>query len=272
MTSAGSGSTGTTTSSSTTGTDTTGDTTGGTGSVTSGGTTITTGATGSSGPTSGVGVATTAGTSAAVGSTGAGGASGAGGAGGAGGDSMGSVTSIRIFPATSTVAPGATEQLIATAFYSNGGTADVTSGRATWGVDPPNVVAVYNGRVVAIAPGTAQVSASLVGVKGQATVTVPAITLTAVTIAPDPATIVAGGAIKLEATGTYSDGSTADVSAAARWSVDDRAIATVTGSIATGTTVANGLAPGTTIVHATLGGLGSPMTSGAAKIIVTAAP
>jgi hypothetical protein len=164
---------------------------------------------------------------------------------------------------------GAATQLIAIALFSNGGTSDVTSARATWSVDGQGLATVVNGRVIALAPGTVHVTASVGGVSGQATVTIPDVAVTSIVIAPDPITATVGGAARLTASAKYEDGSAADVSSGARWSIDDRSIAAVTASLTIDAAILTGLAAGTTTVHATLGRLGGPMTVGSASVTVT---
>jgi hypothetical protein len=76
--------------------------------------------------------------------------------------------SVIISPSSSILDMGASEQLVATALYSNGGASDVTTGRATWSVDETSLATVLNGRIVALGPGTIYVTASVGGVSGQA--------------------------------------------------------------------------------------------------------
>ncbi|MCK6551222.1 DVUA0089 family protein [Myxococcota bacterium] len=73
--------------------------------------------------------------------------------------------------------------------------------------------------------------------------------LTSVTIAPSPVTLDLNGTVQLRATATYSDLSTADVTALASWGVVDGAVASVTAGLVTG------LATGSTDVTASFGGV-----------------
>ncbi len=87
-------------------------------------------------------------------------------------------------------------------------------------------------------------------------------TLTAISIAPDNATLQAFSTVQLTATGTYSDGSTQDVTGTATWSSSNAAVATVD---ATG--LASAWDPGTATLTAALGGV-----SRATTLTVTAPP
>jgi hypothetical protein len=166
---------------------------------------------------------------------------------------MNTLVSIRVSPSTLVLPPGASDQLIATALYSNGSASDVTSGRATWSVDGSNLASVLNGRVIAYAPGVVHVTATVGAVSGQATLTIPNLALTGVAISPDPVVVLSGGAARLTATGKYDDGTTNDVTLGAIWTIDDRSVATVSTSFAVGAAIVNGISPGMTAVHVSVG-------------------
>lgn len=89
----------------------------------------------------------------------------------------------------------------------------------------------------------------------------PAKTLTAVAVSPNALSIATGATVQLAALGTYSDGSTADVTATVKWTAASTAVATVTPS---GLVTAVGA--GSTSISASLSGV-----SGKAALTVTAA-
>jgi YVTN family beta-propeller protein len=95
-----------------------------------------------------------------------------------------------------------------------------------------------------------------------ATVAAPAPVLTGVSVAPPGASVAAGSTAQLTATGSYSDGSSTDVSSSATWSSSQPAVATVSAS-----GLVTGVKPGTTTITAALGGL-----TGSATVTVTAPP
>ena len=79
-----------------------------------------------------------------------------------------SVTSMAVTPANPSIAVGATQQLTATASYSDGSTANVTTS-VTWTSSAASVATVNSGGMVtAVAAGSATVTASLSGVNGTA--------------------------------------------------------------------------------------------------------
>jgi hypothetical protein len=86
--------------------------------------------------------------------------------------------------------------------------------------------------------------------------------LSSVTVAPDPASVVAGSVLQLTATGHYTDGSTKDISTSATWTSSNAGVATVT---STGLTT--GVSPGSASISAAFGG-----TSGGVTLTVEAPP
>ena len=90
-------------------------------------------------------------------------------------------------------------------------------------------------------------------------------TLSSIAITPDTATFPNGQSQKLTATGTYSDGATADISSQVSWKSADTGVATVDSS----TGIATGVAIGSTTVSASSGGITSP---GANLRVTVAAP
>ena len=149
-----------------------------------------------------------------------------------------------------TLAAGLTAQLVATGNYSDGSTVDVTAS-VSWTSSDPLVASVsLTGLVSAVAPGTATITGTLDGESTSLQVTVTNATLNAggLTITVPPLTLAVGLTGQLSANGSYSDGSSRDVSADVSWSSDDPSVATVS---ATGLVTA--VAPGTAIITGTLG-------------------
>jgi uncharacterized protein YjdB len=171
------------------------------------------------------------------------------------------LSSIAVTPATATVQLEQTQQFTATATYSDGSTANITSS-ATWGVATGSIASVSNvGLATAAAAGSTNVTASLSGMSGAAALTVKAATVVSISVTPSTVTINVGATEQFTATATYSDGTTANVSSTATWTVGTGSIASITGAgLATAT------AAGSTNVTASLSGM-----SGAADLTVKAA-
>jgi hypothetical protein len=123
-----------------------------------------------------------------------------------------------------TLAAGTTLQLYATGTYSDGSTQDITT-TAAWSSSATGAT-VTGGLITAVSGGDPTISASLSGMTGSTVVTVTGKTLTAITLTGTqgsttpiaPPTLAAGTTLQLYATGTYSDGSTQDITSTATWS------------------------------------------------------
>ena len=175
------------------------------------------------------------------------------------------VTSIAVSPNPASIAMGATQQFIATATYSDGSTANVTS-TASWTTANTAVATITPaGLATAVAAGSTTVTASLSGVNGTSTLTVATVaakTVTSIAVSPNPASIAMGATQQFIAMATYSDGSTANVTGTANWTVANDAVATISSS-----GLASAAASGSTTVSASLNS-----ASGNAPFTVTIAP
>ncbi len=159
------------------------------------------------------------------------------------------LTSIAVTPATTSVAAGKTQQYKATGTYNNGTTGNLTDS-VTWSSSDFSVATVSgSGLATSVAPGIATITASLGTISGSATLTVTAAVLTSISVTPGTASINVGSTEQFTATGTYSNGTTKNLTTSASWSSSNTSIATV--GIHTG--LATGIAAGTTTITATSG-------------------
>ena len=104
------------------------------------------------------------------------------------------LSSIAISPPNASVAAGSTEQFTAMATYSDGSTANVTA-MASWTAANTAVATINSaGLATAIAAGSTTITASVSGVSGMATLTVPAATktLSSIAVSPPSASVAAG--------------------------------------------------------------------------------
>ncbi|MBK7537264.1 MAG: Ig-like domain-containing protein [Myxococcales bacterium] len=178
------------------------------------------------------------------------------------------VDSIAVTPATFTVALGTTQQLTATATYSDTSTQDVTT-QVTWSSSNASRAAVSNadgsrGLVTALAAGAVTISATLSGVTGTSAGTVTAATLNSIAVAPATASISEGSTQQYTATGTYSDNSTLDLTDQVTWSSSDTAMAQISNA-AGSHGLATGISAGNVTITATMGAV-----SGTASLTVVA--
>ncbi len=164
------------------------------------------------------------------------------------------LVSIAVTPATATRPVGLTQQFVATGTYSDATTAVITT-TVTWSSSSAAIATISNtagsnGLATAVAPGNATITATLGAITGTATLTVNAVTLVSIAVAPATATIAAGTTQQYIATGTYNDNSTADITAMATWTSSDETHATISS-----TGLATGVAAGATTITAALDGI-----------------
>lgn len=177
---------------------------------------------------------------------------GCGGGGGGGSPGAGSptLTSINVAPATASVVAGLTLHLTAAAMYSDGSQKDVTSS-ATWASSAIGIatVSASGGVATGVSEGTSSIGATWNGVTGKNTLTVTAAALVSLAISPNAPNIAVHKTLQFTATGTYTDGSTHDMTSTAVWTSSNPAVATIsTAGLAdasiTGTTQIGASIPG----------------------------
>tara|TARA_R110002124_G_scaffold22961_2_gene85634 strand:- start:4954 stop:7593 length:2640 start_codon:yes stop_codon:yes gene_type:complete len=172
-----------------------------------------------------------------------------------------SLTSIMLTPANPHIPKGNTLQLTATGIYSDGISVDITSS-AVWS-SADTLIATVNadGVVSGITSGSAIITATSAALSATTTVTVTDTTLTSIAVTPGNQTIVKGSNKQLTATGTYSDGSLANITASVTWSSADTLVATVNNS-----GLASGIETGSSLISASSGAL-----SGSTNLTITGA-
>lgn len=175
---------------------------------------------------------------------------------------------IDVFPGALSLATGTTAAFTAVGTFSDGTLADVTT-TAAWTADSGAVLlsSPGSGGVIASAAevGTATVTAALGGVAGTASVTVTAAQLTSLAVAPAVLSLPSGLSEQLTVTGTFTDGSSQDLTAQVSWTSSDDAVAAVSSAPGTEGLVL-GVSPGAATVTATLFGV-----SAGADVRVTSA-
>jgi predicted outer membrane repeat protein len=163
--------------------------------------------------------------------------------------STATLASLAVTPVTKQLPKGTSQQLSVTGTFSDRTTQDLTAPVVTWSSSAPAVATVNaDGLVSAVGTGVALVTARHVasGITDTATITVTAAKLTAVTVTPVNPALYAGLVQPLAATGTFSDGTTLDVTAQVAWISSATDIATVASD---GTVTA--LTPGAATITAT---------------------
>lgn len=170
--------------------------------------------------------------------------------------------SIAITPTTSSIAKNATTQLTALGTFSDGSVQNVTSS-ATWSSASTGVANVGGGLVRGVGTGSAQITATIGTLASPtAAVSVNSATLKSIEVTPANLSIASGTSVQYTATGTYSDGSTQNVTTTVAWASSKTATATIAGSSG----LATGVAAGSTSITATQGAAGSPVAIASGSI------
>lgn len=139
--------------------------------------------------------------------------------------SAATVESITITPNPAVLADGDTQQFSASAHYSDGSDLIVT-GSAVWASNNFGVATISSGSGLAAAQGVGntQVTATFDGVSGTAEIVVSEATLKSLAIDPPQALSAPGTKRRYRAVGTYSDGSTQDLTSQVTWSSDSAGV------------------------------------------------
>jgi trimeric autotransporter adhesin len=167
------------------------------------------------------------------------------------------VSSITVTPATATVGYGNQQQFTAIATFSDKSTQDVTN-LASWTSYPPFItsnsgLAIGEGFYPGQATGTNSISATFGGVSSSTiNLTVNLTNLVSIAISPANPSIANRTAITFSVIGTFSDGSTRDVtSLAENWLLADPSIASISGI----DSIVTAKAAGSTGISASVGAL-----------------
>ena len=166
------------------------------------------------------------------------------------------LTSIAVTPSNPGIVAGTTEQFTATGTFSDNSTQDLTS-QVTWASADASVATVSNiagsrGLATALAAGTSTISATLGTVTGSTLLTVTAATLDSIAVTPANPSLAVGRSRQFTAMGSFSNGTTQDLTTQVTWASANTALATI--SNAPGSQgLASALATGTSSITATLG-------------------
>lgn len=138
--------------------------------------------------------------------------------------------SIAVTPSNPSIVATNTQQFTATGTYTDTSTADIT-GSVMWTSDTPSVGTITSsgGLFSAILHGTSTITATLGLISGNTLATVTR-TLVSIAVTPSSPTIAFPNTQQMTATGTYNDGSTADLTSTATWASDNTNAATINAS------------------------------------------
>jgi hypothetical protein len=170
-----------------------------------------------------------------------------------------SLVSIKITPQSFKLPAAIETQLIAMGTFTDGKQLDLTSA-VTWTSSAPAVATVSNASVnpgvaTGVATGSTTISAAFSGINATTSLTVTNATLTSITVTPSNSAINLGSSQTFSAQGSFTDGSTVNITVQVVWSSSDVAVAAINSS---GT--ASSASKGTTTIQASLNGVNGTTT------------
>ena len=171
-------------------------------------------------------------------------------------------------PVNPSIAKGTTKQFTATGTFTDNTTQNLTTA-VTWGSSAASVAAISNalgsnGLATSVSTGSITITAVSGNITGSSTLTVTPATLVSIAVTPASAGMAQGTTQQFKATGTFSDSTTQDLTAASTWISSNTGVATVSNA-AGSYGLATAVAAGTATITATSGGV-----SAAAALTVTA--
>jgi hypothetical protein len=195
---------------------------------------------------------------------------------------MARLVSIAVTPTALSVPLGLTRAFTATGTYTDGTTQDLTP-VVTWSTSASTVASISNadgsrGVATTLAIGSSTITATdpATGIAGSAPLTVTGAALVSMAVTPTATSVPLGLARAFTATGTYTNGTTQDLTSAVTWSSSSTAVATI--SNADGSRgVATTLAIGSTTITATdpatgIAGSTAFTVTGAALVSIAVTP
>jgi hypothetical protein len=165
------------------------------------------------------------------------------------------LVSIAVTPVNGTLPSGLSVQFSATGTYSDGSTQNLSSS-VTWTSSVPAVATINaGGMATGLAVGSTTITATLNATSGSTTLYVTAPVLVSIAVTPVDPSIAVGTTQQFMATGTYTNGSTQNLTNTVTWSSSALGVATMST-----TGLASAVAPGQTTIAAALGAINGSTT------------
>ncbi|WP_428772489.1 beta strand repeat-containing protein [Vibrio sp.] len=141
------------------------------------------------------------------------------------------LSSVQVTPGSSSIAKGTTVNFVATAYFSDGTSQDITN-QASWTSSNDTVATIStSGLVTGEDTGNTSIRATYDGTPSNAaSLTVTDAQVVSVQLAPASSSVAKGNTKQLTATANYTDGSSQDVTSLASWSSSNQSVATVSPS------------------------------------------
>lgn len=170
------------------------------------------------------------------------------------------LTSILIEPVNATIAQGTTIQFQAGGTYSDNTTPFITD-LVDWQSTDPDTIASINtgGLATGIAPGTATISASFDAngtiITDSTDLTVTNATISFITVTPADSTLAVNTSQQFTAEGTFSDGSTQDITEISAWTATPNTVGTISNTPGERGLFTSNNNTGGTVIEATFDGV-----------------
>ena len=143
------------------------------------------------------------------------------------------ITALTVTPAAASIAVGTTTQFAAIGTFTDGSTQNVTA-TAQWTSSNPAVAGINvngaSGLAKGVAAGNTTITASLSGVSSSAVLTVTSANVTSIAVTPITAALPLGTLQQFTATGSFSDGTTQDITGTVTWTSSNNSVASITSS------------------------------------------
>ena len=171
------------------------------------------------------------------------------------------VRSITVSPADRSVVAGGNQQFTATGKLSDGSIQNITNS-VTWASSNTTTAMITSsGLAFGLQQGTTSISATLGSVSGSTSLSVTAATLVSIAVTVANASVALGNTLQFEATGTFSNNSTQDLTNSVTWASSNTTAATIS---------LTGLAKGVTAGQSTTISATEGLVSGSTNLYVTA--
>ena len=163
------------------------------------------------------------------------------------------LTSISLSPASLSIPitpAGITQQFTATGAFSDGTSLDIST-QVTWSSSNIAVVRINtSGLATSLAAGISTITAAYQTISGSTTLTVTSAGLTSISVTPTNPNVAQGATQQFTAIGTYSDGTSWDITSQVTWRSTNISVVTVSS-----TGLATPVAPGTGTITAASGNI-----------------
>lgn len=165
------------------------------------------------------------------------------------------LSSVSVTPVISSVVVGLNRKFTATGIYSDGSIENI-SHRVVWASSNTQTATMNasgelsSGVATGQAAGSVQVTATFGSVSGLATLTVTTASLNSISVTPTNPSVVNTLTRQFNATGVYSDGTSADLTTVVQWSSDNVVVASMNASRTLSSGMATALSAGTSLIRA----------------------